>query len=56
MTELLHDIDAPSDAERLGLMAELKGVLGVPPVVPVPTPITPVAASGTIIHGEPSGE
>ncbi len=48
--------NAPSDAERLGLMAELKGVLGVPPVVPVPTPITPVAASGTIIHGEPSGE
>ena len=24
--------------------------------VPNPTPITPVAASGTILHGEPSGE
>jgi metallo-beta-lactamase family protein len=48
--------NASSDAERLKIMAELKGKLGVPPVVPVATPITPVAASGTIIHGEPSGE
>jgi len=48
--------NAPSDAERLRLMAGLKGALGVPPVVPVPTPLTPVAASGTVIHGEPSGE
>ena len=50
----LHN--AASDAERLRLMAELKETLGVPPVVPVPTPVTPIAASGTIIHGEPSGE
>ena len=48
--------NAPSDAERLRLMAGLKDLLGVPPVVPVQTPITPVAATGTIIHGEPSGE
>jgi metallo-beta-lactamase family protein len=48
--------NAPSDAERLRLMAGLKGALGVPPVVPVPSPLTPVAASGTVIHGEPSGE
>ena len=48
--------NAASDAERLRLMAGLKGALGVPPVVPVPTPLTPVAASGTVIHGEPSGE
>ncbi len=47
---------APTDAERLKLMAGLKDKLGVPPVIPQPTPITPVAASGTIIHGEPSGE
>ncbi|MEO6015559.1 MAG: MBL fold metallo-hydrolase [Devosia sp.] len=47
---------ATTDAERLKLMSELKGKLGVPPVVPVPTPITPVAATGTILHGEPSGE
>lgn len=47
---------APSDAERLALMAGLKDRLGVPQVAPVPTPITPVAASGTVIHGEPSGE
>ncbi len=48
--------NAPSDAERLRIMAGLKDTLGVPPVIPVPTPITPVAASGTLIHGEPSGE
>ena len=47
---------ASSDAERLKLMAGLKDKLGVPPVPPTPTPITPVAASGTILHGEPSGE
>jgi metallo-beta-lactamase family protein len=47
---------APTDTERLSLMAELKDKLGVPPVIPVPTPITPVAATGTILHGEPSGE
>jgi metallo-beta-lactamase family protein len=47
---------APTDAARLDLMAGLKDTLGVPPVVPNPTPITPVAATGTIIHGEPSGE
>ncbi len=47
---------ASSDAERLTLMAGLKDKLGVAPVIPVPTPITPVAASGTVIHGEPSGE
>jgi metallo-beta-lactamase family protein len=47
---------APSDAERLRIMAQLKDKLGVPPVMPVPTPITPVAATGTVIHGEPSGE
>ncbi len=47
---------APSDTERLKLMAGLKDKLGVPPVIPVPTPVTPVAASGTILHGEPSGE
>jgi hypothetical protein len=38
------------------VMAGLKNTLGVPPVVPTPTPVTPVAATGTIIHGEPSGE
>jgi hypothetical protein len=37
-------------------MSGLKDKLGVAPVIPVPTPITPVAASGTVIHGEPSGE
>jgi metallo-beta-lactamase family protein len=47
---------APSDAERLHLMAGLKDKLGVAPVIPIPTPITPVAATGTVIHGEPSGE
>jgi metallo-beta-lactamase family protein len=47
---------APSDAERLRIMAGLKERLGVAPVIPVPTPITPVAATGTVIHGEPSGE
>lgn len=47
---------APSDAARLELMASLKDKLGVPPVVPPPTPITPVAATGTILHGEPGGE
>jgi metallo-beta-lactamase family protein len=47
---------APTDAARLALMATLKDKLGVPPLVPQPTPITPVAATGTIIHGEPSGE
>ncbi|HEX4297983.1 MAG TPA: hypothetical protein VHZ56_08155, partial [Devosia sp.] len=47
---------ASTDAERLRLMAELKDKLGVPPVVPVPTPVTPVAATGTILHGEPGGE
>ena len=47
---------ASTDAERLKLMAGLKDKLGVPPVIPQPTPITPVAASGTILHGEPSGE
>jgi metallo-beta-lactamase family protein len=47
---------ASTDEERLRLMAELKGTLGVPPVIPIPTPITPVAATGTVLHGEPSGE
>jgi metallo-beta-lactamase family protein len=47
---------ATTDAERLQLMAGLKDKLGVPPVAPNPTPITPVAATGTILHGEPSGE
>jgi len=47
---------APTDIERLNLMAGLKDKLGVSPVIPVPTPITPVAATGTILHGEPSGE
>jgi metallo-beta-lactamase family protein len=47
---------ASSDAERLRIMAGLKDKLGVGPVMPVPTPITPVAATGTVIHGEPSGE
>jgi metallo-beta-lactamase family protein len=47
---------APTDTARLQLMATLKDRLGVPPVIPPQTPLTPVAASGTIIHGEPSGE
>ncbi|RYE08350.1 MAG: MBL fold metallo-hydrolase [Hyphomicrobiales bacterium] len=47
---------AANDEDRLALMAGLKQKLGVPPVIPVPTPITPVAASGTVIHGEPGGE
>ena len=47
---------APTDHDRLRIMAGLKDKLGVPPVMPVPTPITPVAATGTVIHGEPSGE
>jgi metallo-beta-lactamase family protein len=47
---------APSDEARLSLMAGLKDKLGVHPPMPNPTPITPVAATGTIIHGEPSGE
>jgi len=41
---------APSDAERLKIMAGLKDRLGVPPVVPQPTPVTPVKASGTVIE------
>ncbi len=45
---------AGSDAERLKLMAGLKDKLGVPPVMPQPTPVTPVAASGTVIHEEAS--
>jgi metallo-beta-lactamase family protein len=48
--------NAPSDQERLRIMAQLKDKLGVAPVIPVPTPITPVAATGTVIHVEPSGE
>jgi metallo-beta-lactamase family protein len=48
--------NAPSDQERLRIMAGLKDKLGVAPVMPIPTPITPVAATGTVIHGEPSGE
>jgi metallo-beta-lactamase family protein len=47
---------AASDQERLRIMAGLKDKLGVAPAIPVPTPITPVAASGTLIHAEPSGE
>jgi metallo-beta-lactamase family protein len=47
---------AASDEERLRIMAGLKGELGVAPVPPLPSPITPVAATGTVIHGEPSGE
>jgi metallo-beta-lactamase family protein len=48
--------NAPSDQDRLRIMAGLKDKLGVAPVIPLPTPITPVAATGTVIHGEPSGE
>jgi metallo-beta-lactamase family protein len=47
---------AASDQERLRIMAGLKDKLGVAPAIPIPTPITPVAASGTLIHAEPSGE
>ncbi len=47
---------AESDRARLALMAELKQTLGVPPAPVVPSPVTPVAASGTLIHAEPSGE
>jgi len=47
---------ASSDAERLKLMASLKDKLGVPPRTPNPSPITPVAATGTVLHGELSGE
>ncbi|MEO6395560.1 MAG: MBL fold metallo-hydrolase [Devosia sp.] len=55
--DLSHRLQsAPTDAERLKLMAELKGRLGVPAVPPNLTPITPVKASGTVLHGEPSGE
>ena len=45
---------AKSDAERMNLMVGLKDKLGVPQVVPNPTPITPVKATGTIVHGEAS--
>ena len=48
--------NAPTDKDRLHIMAGLKDNLGVAPVMPIPTPITPVAATGTVIHGEPSGE
>ncbi len=55
--DLSHQLQtAPSDTERLRIMAKLKASLGIPPPPLVPTPITPVAASGTILHGEPSGE
>jgi metallo-beta-lactamase family protein len=47
---------ATTDEDRLKLMAGLKDKLGVHPPLPQPTPITPVAATGTILHGEPSGE
>jgi len=47
---------APDDHARLALMAELKARLGVPASALRPSPITPVAASGTILHGEPSGD
>ncbi len=47
---------ATTDEERLALMAGLKQKLGVVAHAPTPTPITPVAATGTILHGEPSGE
>jgi len=45
---------AKTDAERMNLMVGLKDKLGVPPVIPNPTPITPVKATGTIVHGEAS--
>ena len=55
--DLSHRLQtATTDAERLQLMAGLKDKLGVRPAIPTPSPITPVAASGTILHGEPSGE
>jgi metallo-beta-lactamase family protein len=47
---------AATDRERLELMIGLKDKLGVPEVQPLPTPITPVAASGTLLHAEPSGD
>ena len=47
---------AKTDEERLHLMAGLKDKLGVPPVIPASTPVTPIAASGTVLHAEPSGE
>ncbi|MEO8758708.1 MAG: MBL fold metallo-hydrolase [Devosia sp.] len=47
---------ATTDEDRLKLMAGLKDKLGIHPALPNPTPITPVAATGTILHGEPSGE
>jgi metallo-beta-lactamase family protein len=43
---------APSDAARMNLLVGLKDKLGVPPVVPTPTPVTPVKATGTIVHEE----
>jgi hypothetical protein len=46
---LLH---APTDAARMNLLVGLKDKLGVPPVVPTPTPVTPVKATGTIVHEE----
>jgi metallo-beta-lactamase family protein len=47
---------APTDAERVKLMLGLKEKLGVAPVIPKPSPITPVAATGTIVKGEPAVE
>src|SRR5262249_47030522 len=41
---------APDDTARLKLMAGLKDKLGVPPVMPRPTPVTPLKASGTVIE------
>jgi hypothetical protein len=38
----------------MNLMVGLKDKLGVPPVIPNPTPITPVKATGTIVHEEAS--
>ena len=46
--------NATSDADRLKLMAGLKDKLGVPPVIPPQTPLTPVKASGTVLHEEAS--
>lgn len=55
--DLSHQLKAAaSDAERLRIMAKLKAELGVAETPPLPSPITPVAASGTVLHGEPSGE
>lgn len=45
---------APTDAARMNLLVGLKDKLGVPPVVPAPTPVTPVKATGTIVHEEAS--